>query len=269
MIYKECIPMAVHLRCTQTGVNESHVQSVFDAIRPKLEEAEASLRYCGMSLECMYYAFNVDDVVKEPEDLDWLHLYPRPASGVAAWSGVFNKTLDGQAADLTHAEGLAVKMINYMVYTECVYANLVNQLCYVLANLDTPKCFKIIYKKTSMKQIALDVDLKHKVKFLSHNLPEMDNSLSITGACDISLRNMIAHGSLAGGPVPHIGQQKSQHQNDYSVYVRGGFREGWEWREEPVNLDEAYMKMHRTTLIWHNALWCYWDMKFGPQKHSL
>lgn len=259
--------MVVHLRCTQTGINESDVQSVFDMVRPKLDEAEANLRDCDMSLESMYHAFNVDDVVKEPEDLDWLHLYPRPASGVAAWSGVFNKTSDGQAINLTHAEGLAVKMINYMVYTECVYANLVNQLCYVLANSDSPKCFKIIYKKTNMKQIALDVNLKPKVEFLSHNLPKMDNALSITDACDISLRNMIAHGSLAGGPVPYTNQEKSKHQSD-SVYVRGGLKDDWKWRADPVNLDDAYMKMHHTTLIWHNALWCYWGMKFGPQKRA-
>lgn len=156
----------------------------------------------------------------------------------------------------------------HVVYTECVYANLVNQLCYVLANLDPPQCLDIIREKTSMKQISLDVNLKPKVKFLSHNLPEMDNSLSITDACDINLRNMIAHGSLAGGPVPYTGQQKSKHQSD-SVYVRDSFREDWKWRADPVNLDDAYVKMNRTTLIWHNALWCYWDMKFGPQKHSL
>ena len=260
--------MVVHLRCTQTGVNESDVRYVFGKIRPKLDEAEANLRYCDMSLGCMYYAFNVYDVVKAAKDPDRMHLYPRPAPGVAAWSGVFNKILDGQTADLTHAERLAVKMINYMMYTECVYANLVNQLCYVLVNSDSPQCLDIIREKTSMKQISLDVNLKPKVKFLSHNLPEMDNSLSITDACDISLRNMIAHGNLAGGPVPYTGQQKSKHQND-SVHVRDGFRDGWKWRAEPVNLDDAYMKMHRTTLIWHNALWCYWDMKFGPQKHSL
>lgn len=268
MIYKECIPM-VHLRCTQTEVNKSNVQYVFNAILPKLDEAEAKLQRCGMSLESMYCAFNVDDVVEAAGDPDRMHLYPRPAPGLAAWSGVFNKILDGPAAHLTHAERLAVKMINYMVYTECVYANLVNQLCYVLVNSDSPQSLETIRNKTTMKQISLDVNLKPKVKFLSHNLPEIKpNSLSITDTCDINLRNMIAHGSLAGGSVPCTDQQKSKHQSDYSVYVRGGLKDDWKWCADPVNLDDAYMKIHRTTLIWHNALWCYWDMKFGPQNHS-
>ena len=269
MSYKECIPMVVQSRCAQTGISESDVRCVFDAILPKLDEAEANLKECGMSLGGMYYAFDTDDVMKEIGDLDRMHMYPRLAPSVAAWSGVFNKTLRSQTSDLTHAERLALKMINYMVYTECVYANLVNQLCYILANSDSPRCLKVLDCKTDVTPIARSVDLKKKIMFLKHNLPDVQpDAPDITDACDIDLRNMIAHGSLAGNqpPLSCTNQQKPKHQNmSEQVYVRCGRKEGWKWEKEPVDLDDAYETLHRTTLIWHNALWCYWNMKFRPE----
>ena len=197
-----------------------------------------------------------------------MHMYPRLAPSVAAWSAVFNKILGNQTSDLTHAERLAVKMINYLVYTECVYANLVNQLCYVLANSGSPRCFKELDRKDDMASIAR-VDLKRKIMFLKHNLPDVQPDVpNIIDACDRDLRNMIAHGSLAGNQPPPscTNQQKPKHQNiPEQVYVRGGRKEDWKWEKKRVDLDGAYETMHRTTLIWHNALWCYWDMKFRPE----
>ena len=269
MNYKECIPMVIQSRCAQTGISESDVRCVFDAMRPKMDEAEANLKRREMSLESMYCAFDTDEVVREAGDLDRMHMYPRLAPSVAAWSGVFNKTLGNQTSDLTHAERLAMKMINYMVYTECVYANLVNQLCYVLANSNSPRCFKELGRKSDMAPIARNVRLSKKIIFLKHNLPDVQPDVpSITDACDGDLRNMIAHGSLAGNQPPPscTNQQKPKQQNmSEQVYVRRSFKGGWKWEKNSLDLDVAYKDIHDATLIWHNALWCYWDMKFGPE----
>ena len=198
-----------------------------------------------------------------------MYLYPRIAPSVAAWSGVFNKTLGSQAFDLSHDERLALKMVNYMVYAECVYANLVNQLCYILANSDSPRCLKELDYKPDMEPIARNASLKRKIKFLKSNLPPMEpGSINITDACNIHLRNMIAHGSLAGNrpQAPHIHQEKPKHQMSEPVFVRRSLRGDWKWCEKSVDLDAEYKKMHDATLIWHNALWCYWDVKFRPKR---
>ncbi len=197
-----------------------------------------------------------------------MYLYPRIAPSVAAWSGVFNKTLGSQAFDLSYDERLALKMVNYMVYTECVYANLVNQLCYILANSDSPYCLKKLKCEPNMEPIARNASLKRKIKFLDNNLPHMEpRSINITNACNIHLRNMIAHGSLAGSrpQAPHIHQEKPKHQMSEPVYVRRSHGEDWKWYKS-VDLDAEYKKMHDTTLIWHNALWRYWDEKFRPKR---
>ena len=234
-----------------------------------MDEAEANLKRRRMSLGSMYCAFDTDEVLRDGGDLDRMHMYPRLAPSVAAWSGVFNKTLGNQTSDLTHAERLAMKMINYMVYTECVYANLVSQLCYVLANSNSPRCLKVLSYETDVAPIARGVDLSKKIMFLKHNLPHMQSRcINIAYACNINLRNMIAHGSFAGNqpPLSFTNQQKPKQQNmSEPVYVRRGFNEGWKWCKNPVDLDVAYKDIHDATLIWHNALWCYWDMKFGPE----
>ena len=263
---KECIPMVLYSRCAQTNVDQSKVQSVLDALQPKMDEAERNLQRRGASLKNMYCAFDAEDVAGESGGLDCMCLYPRLAPSVAAWSGVFNKTLGNQTFDLPHAERLALKMVNYMVYTECVYANVVNQLCYIMISSDSP-CLRELGCKPSMEAIARNVHLKRKIEFLRHNLPPMQSgSLSIASACDIDLRNMIAHGSFVGNRslVPYTSQQKPKQRMSEPVYVRRVSKAGWKWCKDPVDLDVAYEDIHDTTLIWHNALWCYWDMKFKP-----
>ena len=216
----------------------------------------------------MYYAFDVKGIVKRNKELDCMYQYPRLAPSVAAWSGVVSKTLGHQICDLSYDERLVLKMINYMVYTECVYANLVNQLCYVLANSDFPCYLKELNCKINMEPIARDVHLKRKIKFLKHNLSCMKSGrkpyTNIAYACNINLRNMIAHGSLSGNraPVPDTQQRNPKHQTTEKVYVRRVVKGRWEWYKNPIDLDKEFKKMHDTTLIWHNALWCYWDVKF-------
>lgn len=266
MTYKECIPMVLHTRCAQMGISDLKV-SIFDILWSKLDEAKDNLQRRGTSLENMYHAFDVEKVMNDDGKPDHLHMYPRLAPSVTAWSGVFNKMLGNQASVLTHAERLALKMVNYMVYTECIYANLVNQLCYVLANSNSPNRLEKLRCKTyDMRSIARIAHLKDKVEFLRHNLPPMAGPLDITDACDIQLRNMIAHGSLAGSQPPgqHRGRRRPEHRRmSEQVYVRRGLKEEWRWDEAPVDLDDAYKRLCDITLIWHNILWCYWDVTFG------
>ena len=217
----------------------------------------------------MYCTFDTEDVAEA--ELDCLYLYPRLAPSVVAWSSVFNKTLGSQAFDTSHDERLALKMINYMVYVECVYANLVSQLCYILANSDSPYCLKELDCETTMESIARNVHLKRKIEFLRHNLPRMKpGSMDITCVCNINLRNMIAHGSFAGNspPAPCTHQEKPKQRMSEPIYVRRRLKAGWKWDKNPVDLDAEYKKMHETTLIWHNALWCYWNMKFKQESSA-
>lgn len=256
-------------RCAQMKIDESQVLSIFDRLRPKLDEAKAKLQKCKTTPNDMLYAFDMGGVMEEAGKPDYMHMYPCPAPSIVAWSGVFNKTLSNQASNLAYAEQITLKMINYMVYAECVYANLVNHLCYVLVNLKDPQHLKELKCETDMESIARVGQLKLKVKFLRHNLPDIPDAPNITEACNIDLRNMIAHGNFAGNPLlaPHPHQPKLKHQLMHaSVYVRRRSKSAWKWEENPVDLDAAYEKMRHTTRIWHAALWHYWDIAYGSWR---
>ena len=260
----------LHIRCAQARINISKVLSIYDYLLPRLKEAEVNLHKNNDSLEEMYYAFDVAEVVKAAGGPDCMHLYPRPPSGMTAWSGIYDRTLNNQAAELTYAERLALKMVNYIVYAECVYANLVNQLCYVLVNTRSPRCIGKLNRKESMESIARDCTLGGRVKFLEQNLRDVPNGTpDIIGACDIHLRNMIAHGSLAGSqPVaPYAHQPKSKYGDMAEpVYIRRPNGKNWEWDKKPVDLDAEYERMRNATLTWQTALLHYQDVTYESWK---
>ena len=79
MSCKECIPMVVHSRCAREGIDESDVRSVLEPLQSKLDEAEANLKRCEKSLESMYCAFDVEDVITETGGSD--RMDPVSASG--------------------------------------------------------------------------------------------------------------------------------------------------------------------------------------------
>ena len=256
-------------RCAQMNIDAAQVLAIFDRLRPKLDEAKAKLQECKTTPNDMLYAFDVDGIMKEVGKPDCVHMYPCPAPSIVTWSGVFNKILNNQTSDLAYVERLTLKMVNYMVYAECVYANLVNHLCYILVNSKDPRPLGKLDGNTSMESIARNIRLKSKVKFLKINLPDTFDVPDITKACDIDLRNMIAHGNLAGNPplAPHPRQPKLKHQSmSAPVYVRRQSEQVWKWDENPVDLDAAYEKMHHTTRIWHTALWHYRDIAYGSWR---
>ena len=248
-------------------INESEVLTVFGYLRPKMDEAKIKLQECGITHKDMLYAFDMGGVMEVGKP-DHMHMYPCPAPSIVAWSGAFNKILDNQAPNLAYAERLALKMVNYMVYAECVYANLVNHLCYILVNSKDPQYLNVLKYKTDMESIARNCKLKFKVEFLRHNLPAIPDTLNITKACDTHLRNMIAHGNFVGNPPPpHPPQPKLRHQTmSTMVYVRRQTKPSWEWNDTPVDLDAAYERMRYTTRIWHAALWHYWNIAYGSWK---
>ena len=269
MNHKDVSMAVLRSRCAQMKIDESQVLAIFDYLYPKLDEAKSKLQECKTTPNDMFYAFDMDWVMKEVGKSDYIHMYPCPAPSIVTWSGVFNKILNNQTSDLAYAEQLALKMVNYMVYAECVYANLVNQLCYALVNSKDPQQLRKLDCKTSMESIARNVQLKSKVRFLKVNLPDIPDVLDITKACDIDLRNMIAHGNLAGNlPLaPYLRQSKLKHQSmSASVYVRRQSKQVWKWDENPVDLDAAYEKMRQTTRIWHAALWHYRDIAYGSWR---
>ena len=159
-------------------IDESEVLAVFGHLRPKMDEAKAKLQESEITPKDMLYAFDMGGVM-EVEKPDRMHMYPCPAPSIVAWSGVFNKTLDNQASNLAYAERLALKMVNYMVYAECVYANLVNHLCYILVNSKDPQHLNVLKCKTDMESIARNGKLKLKVKFLKCNLPDIPDAPDI------------------------------------------------------------------------------------------
>ena len=256
-------------RCAQMKIDKSQVLSIFDRLRPKLDEAKAKLQECKTTPNDMLYAFDMGGTMKETGKPDYMHMYPCPAPSIVAWSGMFTKILNNQASNFAYAEQMALKMINYMVYAECVYTNLVNHLCYVLVNSKDPQYPKKWRCKTNMESIARNGKLKLKVKFLRFNLPDISDELNIAKACNIDLRNMIAHGNFAGNPplASHPRQPKLKHQSMSTlVYVRCQPNRVWKWDENPVDLDAAYEKMRYTTRIWHAALWHYWDIAYGSWR---
>ena len=255
----------LHLRCAQAGISERKVSSTYDYLLPRLEKAETALQKQKNSLEEMYYAFDAAEI-KATGDPECVHLYPHTSSGMAAWSGMYGRMLSSQTSKLTDVERLSLKMVNYMAYTECVYANIVNQLCYVLANTNSSHCMKKLDCKKSMESIARDCMLKHKINFLKCNLQDMPDSVpDITEACNIHLRNMIAHGSLAGSlpPAPRNNRQKSKyHDMAEPVYVRRRCGKKWKWDEKPTDLDAECEKMCNVTLTWQTALLHYQDVRY-------
>ena len=260
----------LHTRCVQAGINKLQVLHIFKCLLPSLEEARVNLKERKKSLEDMYFAFDVGEVVEAAGDPDCTHLYPHPSSGITAWSGMYNRALNNQASELIDAERLALKMVNYMTYTECVYANLVNQLCYVMLNTSSPCRVEELRCKNTMESIARVSPLRYRVKFLKQNLPKILNGVpDIIEACNIDLRNMIAHGSLAGGQslALHDDRQKTEYRSmSEPVYVRGGYRKDWKWNKKPVDLDIEYKKMRDATLTWQTALLYYQDVIYGSWK---
>lgn len=253
------------------GIDELKVSSTYDYLYPKLEEAKANLEELEGSLGDMYYAFDVAEV-EAAGDPNCIHLYPHTSPSMVAWSGMFDRMLNIHTSELSGAERLALKMVNYMAYTECVYANVVNQLCHVLVYTNSPRCTKKLNCKKSMESIARDSTLQRKVDFLKRNLRNMPHGIpDISRACDIHMRNMIAHGSLAGSrpPVPYAGQRKSDYYDmSEPVYVRRPCGKTWKWDKKPVDLDVCYEKMCNATIIWHTALLHYQDVTYGSVEQA-
>ena len=247
-------------------IEESDVLSVFDVLKPKMEEAETNLN-SDKSLKDVCTSFEIDEIVSATkENHRNTAMYPRLETSLLVWSGLFDKMSDRNKYNLTDAEQLALNMVNYLVYTESAYAYVVNIICYIFANTKSPLNFQEIDKKSDIVPITRNITLSHKVKFLKRNLPNIPSDVpDITKACDISLRNMIAHGRLAGETLPksHTSQSKTEDLDaSRMTYVQGG-RPHWRWRKKHVDLDVAYAKMNHITQVWCRALQRYCDAELG------
>ena len=89
----------------------------------------------------------------------------------------------------------ALKKINYIVYVECVYSVVVNRLCYALAHSDFPSGLDNLNPNPSIPYLVYKAQLTKKIKFIRSNTERPPKDVpDITEACDIDLRNTIAHG---------------------------------------------------------------------------
>lgn len=197
----------------------------------------------------MCTSFEIQEIENITQENKTIVMYPRLETSMTMRSRLFDKLLNGENYTFTNDERLALKMINYLVYVETEYASTVNVLCYIFAQTISPSC-RGINKKSTIKSISRNFSLKRRIEFLKCNLPDIpSNKPNITTACNIDLRNMIAHGRLVGGPLPEV-----EYSGEYEmVYVQKGYPK-WQWCKKPVKLDVEYVRMVNITKVWRSAI---------------
>lgn len=276
--------------CKQTDVRPDAVRAVFDMLRPKLKEAEDNLPPIGSpavtangkpvrtktsqstkfsSLLLMYSSL---DRIEDEEmnrigvkaDLPkWM--FPRRGLSEEAWTSVFSKILDSDDLGLGETEMQALRKVNYIVYVECVYSVVVNRLCYALAHADSPDNTAGLKPNPSIPYVVYRIPLAKKVEFIKNNTERLSKGVpDITNACDIDLRNTIAHGGLVGKPAGvalHFFKDVAQMADP--AYVPRFDKTGSLESVRLVDLAAEYEKVRAATNVWNLALNMYWNIAFS------
>ena len=263
--------------CEQTNVNADAVRVVFDMLRPKLDEARDNLPPIGShptsfsSLLLMYDSLDrIEDEemdranIKKSRIPKWM--LTRRGLSEEAWTGAFSKIRDSDGLNLDETEMQALKKINYIVYVECVYSVVVNRLCYALAHSDSPSGLDNLNPSPSIPYLVYKAQLAKKIKFIRSNTERPPKDVpDITEACDIDLRNTIAHGGLVGKPagvvVPHFFKNVAQMADPTYVTCFDGA--GSLKYVRLVDLDAEYEKVRAATNVWNLALNMYWYLEFS------
>lgn len=152
-----------------------------------------------------------------------------------------------------------------MVYAECIYSVVVNRLCYALAHTNSPSGLNELKQNLGIPYLVYRTSLDRKIKFIKSNTDRPPKGVpDIIEACNIDLRNTIAHGGLVGKPagvaLPFF---KDVVQMEDPTYVVRFNRTGSLESVRLVDLDAEYEKMRAATMVWHFALVVYWDLTFG------
>lgn len=267
--------------CRETNVSADDVRVIFDMLQPKLDEAKANLPPIESppsivdgepvktedgssenfsSLLLMYDELDQiqDDLGRTPK---WM--LPKRALGEKAWAGAFAKILDSKELDLSETEMQALRKIDYMVYVECVYSVVVNRLCYALAHANNPN-FDVLKTNPSIQYVVYRVPLAKKIKFIRDNTKRPPKGVpDIVEACDIDLRNTIAHGSLVGKPAwvaRHFFRDVAE--KDDPAYVTRFDKAGSLESVRLVDLAVEHEKVRVATNVWNLALNTYWNLSF-------
>lgn len=277
--------------CEQTNVSADAVRVVFDMLRPRLDEARDNLPPIGSqsvtddgkpvktkdsqstnfsSLLLMYDS--LDRI--EDEEMDRINInvnriprwmLPRRGLSEKAWAGAFSKIRDSAGLNLDETEMQALKKIDYIVYVECVYSVVVNRLCYALAHSDSPSGLDNLTPSPSIPYLVYEARLAKKIKFIRSNTERPPKGVpDITEACDIDLRNTIAHGSLVGKPAgvaPHFFKNVAQMEDPTYVTCFDGM--GSLKSIRPVDLAAECEKVRAATNVWNLALNMYWNLEFS------
>ena len=276
--------------CRQTEVSSDAVRAVFDMLRPKLKEAEDNLPPIGSpavaadgkpvrtktsqspnfsSLLLMYSSLDrIED--EEMHRIGVVADFPKwmlPRKGLSeeTWASAFSKILDSNDLDLGETEMQALRKVNYIVYVECVYSVIVNRLCYALAHTDSPDNTAGLKSHPSIPYVVYRIPLAKKIEFIKNNTERPPNGVpDITEACDIDLRNTIAHGGLVGKPAgvaPHFFKDVAQMSDP--AYVTRFDKTGSLEAVRLVDLATEYEKVRAATNVWNLALNMYWNIAFS------
>lgn len=258
--------------CLRNNVSVGDVQIILDMLRPKLDEAKNNLSSIGYpnvsSLLCIYDELgHIDYKGVEPISA-WI--IPHRSSSKKAWTGTFSKILCSEELNLNATEVEAIKKINYMIYLECVYSVVVNRLYYALAHTNSPANPDKLRLRLSFPRVVYDGKLAEKVKFIKSNMAPLPKGVpDITEACNINLRNMVAHGRLVGErPVTELHSLKDVTQITEPACVVHFDRTNSLESAEIIDLAAEYEKVRVATDVWNIALNIYRDITFGTWRST-
>lgn len=259
---------AVPNACLQSNISASDAQTIFNLLRPKLDEAKGNLSSTGSTfdslLSCIYDEMGHIKNKKVDSIPKWM--LPRRSSSKKTWTSIFSKIQDSEELNLNTTELQVVRKINYMMYVECAYSVVVDRLYYALAYTNSLPNLSHRDIYPSFSHVVYYTKLTKKVRFIKNKLSlPLKNIPDITEACNIYLRNMVAHGRLVGelaGMKPNFSEDMIRMVDPVCV---SPFRADLE-SAEMVDLNAEYKKIQAITDAWNIALNIYRDIEFGTWR---
>lgn len=261
-------------RCKYYRIKKEHVLEVCGTIKPILDDAANN----NVDLDAVIESREIMDVARklqcntavlklEGAEVDY--------QNSNTWLDIFRKT---EATNLTEKEWLVFRAITYGVLAENVYNQIVNVLCYALVHRTVPPLQdKKLNCKTGFKDISSKVNLADKLRFLP------DSCSELIGACNLNLRNSVAHMRFCLVPDMEIYNERQETPTSYSSTAKIRVKkhafylfkkEHGVWNhldDKPTDLKGELAKLMDVTHAWHTALLHYqavtWFEKFAlPRK---
>lgn len=197
---------------------------------------------------------NLDGVLLTNAELNQsiLGSEPKPAlihAGIAyhqsgnLWTAIYRYAI--QNTDLTAEERAFMYCLRYLLIVESMYSQIVDRVCYMLMwRTDPPTLgsLKNWHKKGHTVNDLQHYSLKAKIKYLTEN-----GFGYLADACDVELRNAVAHMTLIiNGPAHHSATDK-QMRNGFSiegvnVRIKRRAKNGT-YVSEKVDMQEALLRL--------------------------